>query len=915
MNNINIQNRKNHKLSIYHWNCFSLNLDRITELKMFLVEKRPDIICLNELKLNEAQCNLYMNFEQYITIHKSRNSFGGGVAMLIRKSIDYTAINFDDLGLECLAIKIETAMRPLVLISYYNPKALSVEIFEKAKSLKMDFIIIGDLNARSRSLGCIKENQSGSVLENILINNDLVVLNDRKPTYFRFQSDYREILDLAVGTPWIASQVTSFEVLDEDLMGSDHAPICVTIDTSLQESRGNNSLEQNDDFDLSKADWFKFQEALNIQPSDEQWNDVEKLNTFIVNSILTAANLSIPKMTQKKSGTLPPNILLLIRERRELRRRIKHDQSLKTEYNRLTKRIKASIIEFNSDKWEKFVNEHGNNMPSSRPMWRRINKARSNKSGGNKIPTLVSNGIRCTTDEEKANLFASMLEKTFEGSNAQFDESHKLKVEKEVREYLENEVEEEIDLINIQEIKKVLKYLRTSATHGESKIHNRMLKNLPDGFLKVVARLANLTLMQGKIPNSWKLAKIIMIPKTSGSSNDPAGFRPISLTCCLCKLIEKIIQKRIYHSLEMRGILIVNQSGFRKNRGTSDNLFFLTQKIKESFVRKKNVCSLLFDIQKAFDNVWHCGLVYKMIKSEINRYLIKWVVNFLSERCFVVQVGGYTSTSKKIRFGVPQGSCLSPLLFNIFINDLPVENRRNESYSLLFADDLATFFIFKRGGHLSSIVKRYLFKLTSWLFLWRLEMNVLKCSYSIFSNSSRTKKKYDFFMNGKRIEHEPQPKFVGVYFDEILSFNRQVRETKAKCINRLNIIRIISGRSWKLNEKTLVMIYRALLGSVIDYSFFALTCLSEYNLKQFQVIQNKAMRAIFRQPFDCPTEVFCNLSGLDMIENRLLNLHQKYLALALNRGNPIICQLLGEYMEDQIRFDGLNITPLCIFNP
>ena len=161
--------------------------------------------------------------------------------------------------------------------------------------------------------------------------------------------------------------------------------------------------------------------------------------------------------------------------------------------------------------------------------------------------------------------------------------------------------------------------------------------------------------------------------------------------------------------------------------GSTDNLIFITQKIQECLNRKKKVCGIFFYISKAFDKVWHAGLIYKMIYLNIPTYLIKFVKSFLSNRNFKVKIKNYLSEPSPITCGVPQGSVLGPLLFLIFIGDIPLSNEKRISYSALFADDLFSIFIFDKVNKVvSNRIKLYLDSLVEWLFKWRLKMNASK---------------------------------------------------------------------------------------------------------------------------------------------------------------------------------------------
>ena len=165
-----------------------------------------------------------------------------------------------------------------------------------------------------------------------------------------------------------------------------------------------------------------------------------------------------------------------------------------------------------------------------------------------------------------------------------------------------------------------------------------------------------------------------MIEKKDANPKDPACYRPISITSCLARLFERLILERLTAYLNGKGIILAQQSGFRRKRQTKDNLAFIIQKAREAFRFRKSVVSIFFDIQSAFDKVSHRGLIYKMIKMKVPYYLVRIMVSFLRDRTFVVKINGEFSSVKIIGAGVPQGGVFSPTLFSIFISDSPAKN-------------------------------------------------------------------------------------------------------------------------------------------------------------------------------------------------------------------------------------------------
>lgn len=155
-----------------------------------------------------------------------------------------------------------------------------------------------------------------------------------------------------------------------------------------------------------------------------------------------------------------------------------------------------------------------------------------------------------------------------------------------------------------------------------------------------------------------------MIPKKSNNFSDPSNYRPISLTSNIAKLGEKLISRRLKEFLKENKIIIKQQSGFREHRQTKDNLVHITQKIYESYNRKKKVFGIFFDISQAFDKVWHKGLLHKLANLKIPNYILIWIKNFLENRTFCIKCNEYISAEALIYTSVPQGSQV--LYYSVF---------------------------------------------------------------------------------------------------------------------------------------------------------------------------------------------------------------------------------------------------------
>ena len=787
-----------------------------------------------------------------------------------------------------------------------------------------NLILVGDLNSKALSIGCKSENQNGQILEEILTNSDLIVVNDKfSPTYFsRSNSDYSEILDLILCSSSMYQLASNFEVLEDYTMGSDHAPIACNI--NLKKCINPNLSSKEPRYNFSKADWSKYKEILNGGVSELESPsvslDVNSLNDKLCELMRQAADASIPKYIECSVKSYPKDIVNLIKLRREFKKDFRKTKDLeakillKSEYNRLTCLLRKSISEHTEKTWLRFLGKLGPYPVSTREFWAKINQAKKQKKSG-EIPNLVFENVIYKSDEEKANLFASILSETFTDNCTSSD------FDCQIHSYVEDFVEKldysdnEFSKVSLAELSVVIKKLKVGSSPGEDNIHNLFLKNLPTGALEKLLELVNLSLAEG-LPDAWKTASITMIPKKENNSNSPSDYRPISLTSCVGKLTERVVKGRLYKFLEGKNLIVKEQSGFRNKRGTADNLISMTQKIKECLNRKKKALGIYFDISKAFDKVWHAGLLYKLVYLGVPLYLIRFIKSFLKKRFFKVVIKKIKSKSNPIDCSVPQGSVLGPLLFLVYIGDIPLSNAANISFSALFADDLCALFIFKKKSvKLENRIRAYLQSLVDWLFKWRLKMNASKCCFTIFSNGGREGIDFDLFLNNELIPYNPNPVFLGITFDERLCFNTHFANLRVRALRRLNIIKIFSHKSWHLNSKTLTTIFRALVGSIFDYSFFSVINCSKTSLDSIERVQNRAIRCIFHLPWESPSDQLFTISGVLPLKQRFTQLGSRYLAKALYFKNKFILSMVSDYIRSYSTITSKKKlkTPFCWF--
>ena len=284
--------------------------------------------------------------------------------------------------------------------------------------------------------------------------------------------------------------------------------------------------------------------------------------------------------------------------------------------------------------------------------------------------------------------------------------------EEEIGNRLRNPEGDPLDTeFSMQELSRSLLRLQDKAM-GLDKIHNRMLKNLNVNNRESLLDILNLMFKQGYVPKDWKCAIVTPILKPNKPPGTAESYRPISLTSCLGKTFEKMINNRLKWHLDNLNILPKAQTGFRKGCTTTENLIRIESSIKSGFNTNCPTTAIFLDIAKAYDNAWIEGILLKLAKANVRGRTFIWLRNFLTGRSIRTRVNHQLSEERAITKGVPQGSVLSPLLFNVMLSDFPTPH--NGCELSLFADDIAIYYTAKTKQATIAPLQNFLDEINDW---------------------------------------------------------------------------------------------------------------------------------------------------------------------------------------------------------
>lgn len=329
---------------------------------------------------------------------------------------------------------------------------------------------------------------------------------------------------------------------------------------------------------------------------------------------------------------------------------------------------------------------------------------------------------------------------------------------------------------------------------------------------------------------------------------DPSSYRPISLLSSLSKLLERILLKRLNKHIDDNDLIPNHQFGFRKAHSTTQQLYRVTRLVKMNLARHKSTGMTTLDIEKAYDTTWHDGLIHKMLKFKFPLPLIKIIKSFLSNRYFYVQIYGENSSQFLIPAGLPQGSSLSPSLYNLYTSDLKVP--RNTTIAQ-FADDTAIITSHSRAQPIINTIEESFKAISQYYFQWKIKINESK-SKSIFFTRRRAKRflpHRKLQLNNNEIPWSNSIKYLGMELDKKLTYSKHIGCTKLKALSYIRILYPFINRKSKLNFGNKLLIFKNIFHPMLLYASPVWGNCSNTHLHTLQTTQNKILKLILNKPF------------------------------------------------------------------
>lgn len=813
------------------------NLDKFDELKMFLARYNGtvDVLVIGETWVKEDRKHMYC-INGYKSMFSCReNTQGGGLALFVRESIKYEELANEHIdGFHHLHIQLETAGK-IALHAVYRPPGQDQEIYVT----KLDSILAGT--------------KSGS---SCVILGDVNIPVNRKSS--KPVSDYIDLLtcyNFAVTNTHV-TRPASCNVLDhvvcsEDLQASvvnetietdlsDHNFVLSTF--NLQKSTRRKVLEK------TIVSYGKLNEAFRVAMSTLPPGNAEEQLNYVINSYQTLKSkfTKVVSVEAKIKGYCPwmsLDLWKLLRMKDNAlsnHRRNPQDSRLKAQVEYVSKLVRQE-----KDRAKKAYYSKTFASGSQRKMWSNLNSIIGRKQQDDDKINLLINGQQSADGPAVANAFNQF----FSTIGPQLAST--ISSQRDINKFNTlNRVDESIFLgfATEREVAAKIMKLDTSKSQGPDNISARFVKSHQTFFATLLRDVFNDCVQFGSFPECLKTARVLPIHK-GGSKTDVNNYRPISVLSVLSKILEQLLVSRLTKFFKKKDVIYSRQYGFRSGSSTLSAACDLVDDLYDALDSRKRMGVLFLDLKKAFDTIDHGVLLRKLEYYGIRGTANSLIKSFLSSRTQFVQINGVTSGPCNMTVGVPQGSNLGPLLFLIYINDLPKLKLFGKPH--LFADDTALSYSCSNATETIRQMKEDMIVLQQFFAENLLSLNLSKTKYMVFHSTRLGPPSHpELIVNGSKIDKVGSFKYLGLTLDSCLQWEHHIENLKSEVSSTCGLL-------WRISKfiptKQLTGIYHAFVQSKLQYMVGLWGAASKTLLLSLQLIQKRCLKAVYRKPRLHPT--------------------------------------------------------------
>ena len=825
-------------------------LNKKSELLSRIEEHKPQIIGITEsLPKNAHTQPLSTEYEIKTYDMFSNKNPKRGVLLYIDKTLNarecetLNNIEYDE-SVWCTYIDADEN-NVIVGCIYRSPNSTQenntglLDLMKNPEISKYDKVcIMGDFNYPEARWDDVSKQNNASSLFIDSTRDALLVQKVNKPTRHR-ENQKSSMIDLV----FVNDESIISDIEHECPVGlSDHEVLIFDLYTPRVKSKREiiyNYIMNKGDFnkigeDVSSIDC----KALITKSVGEIWDTIH-------NCLTVSMEKNIPKRPQADKKVDPPwfsnKVKRLIRKKKqhynrflqtntgklyaskpESREALKENpeyKSYKRKVNKCNKQIKAARRKHE-------MNIANNAKSDPKVFWKYVKERTKSSVGVNALKKM--DNTFATSEKEKADILNEYFSSVFTIENT--DDIP------DITDNIHSDGKAILDLvITPAAVEDKLKKLDASKAQGPDGIPARIYKELSKELSVPLAILFNKSIENNTLPDDWKIANVTAIFKNKGNKSDPGNYRPVSLTSIACKVLESFIRDAVVDHMNVNNLYAHCQHGFRNKRSCTTQLIEVMEELTQMIDEGNPIDIVYLDFRKAFDSVPHKRLLKKLKAYGIQGNIHRWIEDFLSNRLQRVRVGSSYSKQAKVSSGIPQGSILGPVLFTIFINDLP-----NDIISpcKIFADDTKIY----NSADNKDIIQEDLESLQDWTDRWNLYFNTSKCKV-MHLGKNNPKNEYHMQKDGDKyiLTDCDEEKDLGVTFDKDLNFNRHIQACTSKANQMIGVIR----RTFiNIDKDIFTKLYKAIVRPHLEYGNLAWHPLFKYQSIEIEKVQRRATRLV-----------------------------------------------------------------------
>ena len=779
------------------WNSQSI-VNKMSSFQSFVYSSSLKIIAITETWLSDYVLNNELLPSNFNITRTDRATRGGGVMLAIHDSIPYCVISSPS-NLEVLTVKLELKT-PITLCVVYIPP-LSAPSYHSDLLSYFDFlltpngktVILGDFNFPDINWETLSGTSPHSNYFCDLIYKFNLNQFVSHPTHVK-----GNILDIVLSNDPDLIQNLTVDSSNSLPPSSDHFKVTFSLTISTPPMA---KSKVSYFFNYSKADWpglssflldYDFTHLYSVCDLDSIWSHLQLI-------ILEAASLYIPKIKTKSTPQpkwFTPEVRHHLNITHSLRKKFKmhpttaNGDKLSSAESHLLNLMSKAKSEYEDHLIASFAHNNSN------IIFKYIKSLSKNSTFP---PTMFLDSTPATSDSEKAELFNKYFHSVFANTTYVLPPTSDLPTPATTN-TLSNIVISESDILE------ELTSLDPTKACGLDNIGPNLLKHCSIALATPLHHLFSMCIQQCSIPSEWKIHLISPIHK-SGDKSSIKNYRPISLLSCTSKILERLIFNHTVHYLT-RSIITDYQFGFLKNRSSVQQLLIFLDQIQSS---RSATDAIYLDFKKAFDKVSHPELLLKLWSAGITGSLWKWFRAYLTNRQQVVSLSGHKSSLLPVVSGVPQGSILGPLLFAIYINDLPFSTCT--SLTLLFADDTKCSTNIRSPSD-SANLQNDITAISVWSKTWNMPFNEKKFVHLRFLPHLSPDSSPVYHINDTAIPSVNHHKDLGVILTSDLSFASHHQHIMSSAYKILGILRRSFSSASTSSKKKL---YLSLVRSRLTY--------------------------------------------------------------------------------------------------